>query len=431
MTWSKAPEHFVGEWQDGLGWYIYPTSRFKTVTMYAAWIRPLSTHDRAYGAVLPQVLKRGTEKWPTRRLMETRLEELYGASFRADVGKLGDKQLMTFHLNVVNGQFLPKKPDTVTAALDFLTEVLDHPHLVDGLFAHDVVEQEKAQVKRQIAALINDKGQYALARLIELVADGAPFGLRKWGTAEEVDAVDQASLTRFCDTVRHEAPFLFLVVGDVDVDRMAPLLQDRFGGSRGTFATVEPYRGQHQGKTVVEEENVSQGKLAFAYRTGLTAKDPDYPALMMYSGILGGFSHSKLFLNVREKASLAYYAYSRLDPAVALMIVGAGIEFSHYEAARQIIEEQVEAMRRGQFSDEELAFTLKGYVNDILSEQDSPGQLIARQVERQLVGGGLSGQELIEALSRVRRDDIIRVAQAVHLDTAYFLTNKGEPGHGT
>ncbi|MCY0879585.1 MAG: pitrilysin family protein [Firmicutes bacterium] len=431
MTWSKGPEHFIGEWRGGLGCYIYPTSRFKTVTMYAAWIRPLSLQDRAYGAVLPQVLKRGTSQWPSRRLMETRLEELYGASFRADVGKLGDKQLMAFHLNVVNGQFLPKKPDTVTAALDFLTDVLDRPRLVDGLFDAAVVEQEKAQVKRQIAALINDKGQYALARLLELVADGAPFGLRKWGTPEEVDAVDAQSLTEFRHRVRQEAPFLFLMVGDVDPDQAARLIQERFGGQRGTLTTVVPYQGQHQGKTVIESESVSQGKLALAYRTGLTAKDADYPALMMYSGILGGFAHSKLFMNVREKASLAYYAYSRLDPAVALMIVGAGIEFSHYEAARQIIEEQVEAMRQGQFTDEEMAFTLKGYVNDILSEEDSPGQLIARQVERQLVGGGLSGQALIDALSRVRREDIERVAQGVHLDTVYFLTNKGEPGHGT
>ncbi|MCL5116304.1 MAG: insulinase family protein [Firmicutes bacterium] len=431
MTWSKTVDEFLGEWQNGTGWYVYPTKRFKTVTIYAAWIRELEPSARARGALLPHVLRRGTRAWPTRVLMEQQLESLYGASFRADVGKLGDKQLLSFHITVVNGQFLPEHPDTVAAALDFLTEVLDHPQLVDGRFPDEVVDQEKELIKRQISALINDKGQYALSRLIELVADGQRFGLKKLGTPQEIDQVSGDLLVDFLNENRQESPFVFAVVGDVDPDRIQKHMAERWGrGDRRPLTTIQPYTGRHDRNTVVERQDVRQGKLNLAFRTNITAKDPQYPALVMYSGILGGFSHSKLFLNVREKASLAYYAYSRIDPAVALMIIGAGIEFDDYEAARRIIEEQVEAMRAGQFSPEEMAFTLKAYTNDVLSEEDNPGQLIGRQLEQLLIGGGLSGPQLIDALGRVTSAEIVEVAKQVELDTVYFLTSEGDERHG-
>lgn len=425
MIWSGPTDAFHGEWDQGVGYYVYPTRRFKTVTIYATWIRELRPQDRSLGAVLPHVLRRGTDKWPNRMAIEQKLEGLYGASFRAEVGKIGDKQLLSFYITVVNGEFLPGKPDTVRDALDFLTEVLQHPQLVDGLFPDDTVEQEKVLITRQIASLINDKGQYALSRLVELVADGEPFGLKKLGTVDEVNAVSAKELVALLHQVRQAEPCAFIIVGDVNPEQLRGYVERYRSSERPqALAQIAPYRGHHHGNTVIEEADVQQGKLNFAYRTGMTASHPDFPSLMMYAGILGGYSHSKLFINVREKASLAYYAYARLDPALALMIIGAGIEFEDYEPARAIIEEQVNVLKMGQISEDEMAFTLKAYQNEILSEEDNPGQLIGRQLEHILVGGGLSGTALMKGLEAVTRDDVVRVAQQVELDTVYFLTRK-------
>lgn len=419
---GRSYDQFLGQWHDGHGCFVYPTTRFKSVTIYAAWIRELTVAERALGALLPSVLRRGTHSFPDRQKMEQRLENLYGASFRADVGKLGDKQIISFVLNVVNGKFLPGHPDTVQDGLDFLTEVLESPHLSDEVFDADVVSQEKALLERHIMALINDKGQYAMSRLMELVAGEHRFGLQKLGRIEDVKAIDAEGLTRFYQRVKDEAPFFFAAVGDVDPEDMMGRVERRWPGTRTELAPIAPYRGQHDGQTIVESQDVRQAKLNLAYRTGITARDADFPALVMYSGLLGGFSHSKLFVNVREKASLAYYAYSRIDPALAIMTIGAGIEFTDYEAARRIIDEQVEAMAKGQFSGDEMAYTLKAYTNDILSEGDNASQLIGRRLEEQLIGAGWWGPRLIEALQKVRRDDVMRVAEQVALDTVFFLT---------
>ncbi len=419
---------FVGGVHHGTGWYCFPTDRFKTITLHAFIVNTLSLDEAALGALLPHVMQRATKRWPTFQSMEQTLESLYGASFRADVGKIGDKQLISFHLEIVNGRFLPGHPDTLHQALDFLQEVLDHPLLGEKGFVPDIVEQEKALLERQIQALINDKGQYALNRLMEAMADGRPFGMRKLGRTEELARATPETLLAYYTRVRHHRPFVLFAVGDVDPRAIEAFALSGSEAVREELEPIAPYTQRFHDRTLIERQDIQQGKVNMGYHTGITMTDSRYPALMMYAGILGGFPHSKLFLNVRERASLAYYAYARLDAALGSMIIGAGIEFQDFDAATRIIKEQLAAMAAGDISDQEWDFTMRAFENDILAEEDSPGQIIARQLEHMLLGGGLSGQPLIAALHDLSRRQVAEVAQDVHLDTVFFLTQNADGG---
>lgn len=413
---------FVGEMHHGTGWYCFPTNRFKTITLHAFWINQLSQEEAALGALLPHVMQRGTKKWPTFQIMEQTLESLYGAAFRADVGKIGDKQLLSFHLEIVSGQYLPGHPDTLALGLEFLQEVLDQPLTEGDGFRAPVVEQEKDLLRRQIQALINDKGQYALTRLVEQMADGRPFGLRKLGRAEDIERITPESLLAYYRQVRHTRPFVLFAVGNVDPEAVRKFMSGTQGETAAGIAPIVPYTQRFHNRTLIERQDVRQGKVDIGYHTGITMTDARYPALMMYAGILGGFPHSKLFLNVRERASLAYYAYARLDAAIGSMLVGAGIEFDDFDPAVRIIGEQLDAMAQGDISDQEWEFTLRAFENDILSEEDSASQMIGRQLEHTLMGGGLSGSGLIQALRAVTVDQVTAVAKMVSLDTVFFLT---------
>lgn len=433
MAYAEHTEDgFVGRFEEGTGWFCYPTKRFKTVTLQAFWINDLTAEHAAEGALLPHVLRRGTQRWPSLMAIEQKLEDLYGASFRADVGKVADKQLLSMHLEVVHGQYLPGNPDTVQQALDFLREASQNPRLGPHGFDAEVVAQEKILLERQIQSLVNDKSQYAMSRLIEIMADGRPFGLRKLGTIPDVERITSESLFNYYQTLRRNSPTMILVVGDVDPQRIEQYVQESNSGPRPGISAITLFEPHHVEQEVIEQQPIRQGKVNLGYGTGMAAGSPQYPALMMYAGVLGGFPHSKLFVNVREKHSLAYYAYARLDAALGLMVIGAGIEFSHYQAVRQIVNEQLEAMAAGQISEQEMAFTLKAFYNDILSEEDTPGQLIGRQLERVLMGGGLNGRQLMDALGRVSIQDIQHVSEHIALDTAYFLTaiNPEEARHG-
>jgi predicted Zn-dependent peptidase len=413
--------------QDGLGVFVYPTDRFKTITMHAVFVQDLEEETAARSALVPFVLRRGTRRWPTYTAMQRTLEDLYGAGFRADVGKLGDKQLLSFHVEVPDGRFLPGHPDMLAAGVDFLRTVIQDPHLTDGRFPGPVVDQEREILRRQMLALINDKGQYAVTRLLETMAGGRPFGLRRYGRLEDLAGVDPDTLTTWWRDIIDRRMLWIFVVGAVDADLTDRMMRQAWGARRVTPVTPPPaFVSLHRERLVVEEEDVQQGKLNLGYATGRRLGDADFPALMMYAGILGGYPHSKLFVNVREKASLAYYAFARLEGTLGLMIVGAGIEFRDRDAALAIIRRQVEDMALGRITPDEMAFTLEAFRNDLRSEEDAPGALIARQLERELLGAGVYGEDLVAALERVTVADVMRVAEPVTLDTIYFLTRKGD-----
>lgn len=425
---------FQGTFEAGRGWYCYPTERFKTVSVTAYWVNPLRPGGVSRAALVPHVLRRASARWPSTVGVERKLEDLFGAGFRADVGKVGDQQLLSFQFEIAAGRYLPGHPDTLRAGFDFMREMLYRPLSPHGLFEGAIVEQERELLRRRILALVNDKGQYAVSRLLEIMADGQGFGLHKLGTVEEVEAVAAETLWAEYETLSRRRPALWFVVGDVDPEAVARYVEDdeTARDTREPLTPIIPYQARGRAETVVERQPVQQGKLNLGYHTGIRATDPEYPALVMYAGILGGFPHSKLFLNVREKASLAYYAYSRIDAALGLMLIGAGIEFADFEAATGIIHEQVEAMARGEISDDEMAFTLSALENEVRAEDDSPGQLVGRQLEKVLIGGGLTGDALIQALRRVTKAEVAAVAKRVALDTTYFLTTDqgGDHDHG-
>ncbi len=427
---NHDPNAFVGGTEHGIGVYTQATDRFKTISLHAVWLTTLTEGAASVTALVPSLLRRGARRWPDWRSMEMRLEELYGAAFRAAVEKVGDQQLVSCHLEIPDGRFLPGHPDTLSAGIEFLNHVMSEPHLVDGTFPAEAVAQEKETLTRRIQGIINDKAQYATMRLMQVMAEGRPFGLSRYGRVEDVAALTPRMVTERYREVSREAPLLFFGVGALDAAALERAVRQTWQSRPADVGMppMAPVPGLHQRKLVVDEQEVNQGKLNLGYTTGARLPDRDYPALMMYAGILGGFSHSKLFVNVREKASLAYYAYARVDGVLGLMHIGAGIEFKDFSEAMRIIEQQVADMAAGHITEQEMDFTRRGYVTSLKTTEDAPGSLIGMQMQRLLMGGGLLPGDLIPALERVTIRDITRVAESVSLDTVYFLTAKGE-GH--
>jgi len=168
--------------------------------------------------------------------------------------------------------------------------------------------------------------------------------------------------------------------------------------------------------------SVSQGKLSLGFRTGTAPNDNDYYSLLVYNGILGGGIHSKLFQNVREKASLAYYAFSRLEKFKGLMVISSGIEIQNRKMAEDIIMDQLKEIENGNITDYEYSSTLKAIETGIKSLKDSQLHIVDFYLS-QVVGGTedtLDG--IIGKIKKVTRQDVIDISKRIKLDTVYFLT---------
>lgn len=407
---------------------IVPTQQFKMQTIRMFVHSPLE-QDPGAKALLSLVLPRGTREIPRSRALAEALDDLYGAGLNVDVMKFGARQLLSAQLTFPSGAYVDDR-GLFERGLRFLRDVVFDPARgPDGLLRRDYVEQEKANLVRIIQGIVDDKEQYAVYRLVQEMFRGTPFARHRYGTVDEVKAQTAESLTGVYETLMRVAPIDLYVVGDVQADDVVRMASEIFAPAveRRRLETLPPMRRARsrvapERRTVVDRLPVSQGKLAIGLRTGLGFGDPEFPALVVANGVLGGFSHSKLFQNVRERASLAYYAYSRLEGTQGAAFITAGIEFQNFDEALRIIEQQVESLKSGEIGGEEFDRTIRALRHHILVGEDSPNSRILTHLERSLYGMDASAEARIAELEAVTAESARAAAQGLVFDTVYFLT---------
>jgi predicted Zn-dependent peptidase len=409
--------------------HVLPTKRFKTFALSLFAGVPLTEAGVTPIALTPFVLRRGTEIYPETISFRERLDDLYGAGFGFDLYKRGDHQIVQFRLDIINDQFVSSASSLLDDALTFLGEVLTSPALDQGKFRSKYVEAEKTTVSKRMDAIINDKIRYAAERCVEEMCKDEPYRLPALGRKEELVSLNADNLYEAYRNWLKEASFDLYVAGDTTLDEVQAIVAKAFAlpeGQPASYSAPNLRAARSEVQILQERLDVGQGKLNMGLRVGATYGSDQYAALLVYNGLLGGFPHSKLFVNVREKASLAYYASSRLDGHKGIMTIQSGIEVANYERAVQIIREQIEAMKAGDFAMEDLQRTQAMLVGQLRELQDSAFERISFDFSNILSGAERTGESFIAEVQAVTPEMVTEVAQHVALDTIYFLRDRKE-----
>lgn len=409
--------------------HVLPTKRFKTFAISLFAGVPLNEETVTKIALIPFVLRRGTANTPETIAFREKLDDMYGAGFGFDVFKRGDSQIVQFRMDVINDRFVTSQQSLLEASINFLGEAVTNPCKENGGFRVKYVDAEKATLRKRLEAIVNDKIRYAAERCIEEMCADEPYRLHPLGRLDNIDAITPDILFKQYEQWLEHAALDLYVVGDTSLEEVSRLVEGAFKLKQGSPSHYSRPISQHavkEIKYVVDEMDVSQGKLNMGLRTGIGYDDRLYPAALMYNGILGGYPHSKLFINVREKESLAYYAASRLDGHKGICTIQSGIEFANYDKAVAIIKEQLESMAKGQLSELEMNQT-KAMISGHLRElQDSAYEMLAYDFNGVLTGNERTSVQLIEQVQAVTTADIVEVAKQVQLDTVYFLRDRKE-----
>jgi predicted Zn-dependent peptidase len=409
---------------NGLTLHAIETPKYKTNTIVLKCKAPLNEDTVTARALIPYVLQSGTKNFPSREKLRSALEELYGATFTVDLSKKGENHIITFRMDVANEKFLSDQTPLLEKALQLFSEIVFQPLLENNAFKRSHVEEEKRALKQRIQAIYNDKMRYANMRLIEEMCKKEAYKLNVHGTIEGAEKITEASLYKAYETMLATDCIDLFVVGDINFERVQQISQRYFNVAKRE-STRENSEVKHvvpeKENVVFEEQEINQGKLHIGYRTNVTFKDDNYYPLQVFNGIFGGFSHSKLFINVREKASLAYYAASRIESHKGLLLVLAGIEFANYEQALTIIKAQMDEMKNGNFSEDEFLQTKSVIRNQILETLDNARGVVEILYHNVIAHTEIPIEDMLERIERVTKEQVIEVANNIQLDTIYFL----------
>ncbi|MBE7047949.1 MAG: insulinase family protein [Ruminococcaceae bacterium] len=410
--------------QPGIRLHHIATEQFKTVSIGIHFHQQLTREEAAKNALLSDVMRRGNSKFQNTAAINRYMQSLYGAYFDADIKRKGEDQILSFVISVVEDTYLPKGETCVLEAFSALLDMVLCPLVVDGGFRSDYVEQEKVNLINDIEALINDKRTYALWRLIENMCQNDAYSIYELGDKTSVESITPKVLYEQYRTIIHQSPVDIFVTGNTNIQPIVNMALERFkkiASTRTSYPQTSLYMPTGTYQSIEEVYEVSQAKLSMGFYTGIGPKDPRYSALMVFNSIFGSGAHSKLFNNVREKLSLAYYASSRLERSKGIMAVSSGIEYQNREKAEAEILAQLTAMKEGDITDYEFDVSVKSIINSLRSMQDSAGYLADYYLGQAVSGTLISLEEQCRLISCVTKDEVIAVANVIQPEMVYVM----------
>ena len=410
------------------------TDKFKTGCLTVHLLTQLRRETAAENAVLPYVLRRGTKSLGDMRRIAEKLDALYGATVEPSVQKLGEIQAVGFFADFPEDRFLPGDTDVLGEIVSLLGELWLSPKTRGGLFLPDYVDSERDKLVERIESARNDKRGWAAKRLRENMCAYEDYAVGAYGTTDEAESIHYVKLTKHYKELLSTSPIELFYCGSRPGKEVAALLREAFALlPRGEIdldlgTDIRMNAVEETPRYFTEEDEVSQGVLALGFRLGACMDDPDPAAISVFNAVYGGGVSSKLFVNVREKRSLCYYAFSLPDELKGVLTVLSGIAFDKYDEALGEILAQLDAVRNGDISPEELDTARRTVANGLRTGADSPYYLANFYLRETVQGLDASPDDIAALAETVTAEDVAAVARGVELDAVYFL--RGEEADG-
>ena len=419
-------EHEVKEIKKGIKFHILNSDKFKTNLFAIFLTTKLNRENVTKNALVSMLLRRGSKNMKSQEEISKKMEELYGAIFDCGLDKTGDNQVLKFYIEAINDNYLPKHDGNIlNTVINSLLEIAFNPYIENEGFKKEYLEQEKNNIKQRIEGKIDNKARYSLERTIEEMYKNEPYGLYKFGYIEDLEKINEKDLYKYYIDLINNCKIDIFLSGKLDED-VEKLIEENenIKSLKERTPSFEmpkvPEKKDIEENIVTESMEVTQGKLVIGLNVNIDNDEEKYTTLL-YNSILGGSANSKLFQNVREKAHLAYVASSTYYRFKSIIFINSGIEISNYDKALKLIREQIEDMKKGNFTDEEIENSKKGIIAAIKTIDDEQDTGITYYFGQELANSNVSEEEYIKKIESINKEEIVDIANKVQINTIYFL----------
>lgn len=410
---------------EGINFTSIADSKFKTNTIRIKFITQLSEETAAANALAVGTVAASNSRYPSQTELSARINELYGGTLFADVEKVGNFQVLTFGASVINNEYTFENEDILNEMLDIIECCIFEPNISDGGFDRKEFQYRKQDVLDSIDTEINNKRSYAILRAQKTIFKNEPASYSSYGTRETAEKLTAESVyQRYLKLLETASIEIYYVGAEEKPEIMERLKKDFEGKPRNCeklqIKAASPFKSETE--KVTERFDVNQSKLVMAYKTDY---ENIYPIIVMNT-ILGGSPVSKLFANVREKMSLCYYCASSFGVSKNTLIIDSGIENENIEKTEKAVNEQLEQIKSGNISDEEMENAVLSLVNAIKSIGDTPSSYINWYFKTMCRGKIIDTDEEIKQIKLVCREQVIECAKSFVPDTVYVMTGSEE-----
>ena len=425
----------------------FENNKFKTNEIAVFATIKQTQENATKNALIPAVLRRGSTNYRNQLEISKKLENMYGANFNCGVDKSGDYIILKFFIETINNEYSDSKENLAQEAFNLLTDIVFNPLVENDGFNINYVKQEKDNLAKIINSKKDDKANYAYQRCIEEMFKNNPYGIYKYGSLQDLEKINEKNLYGYYLNIIQNSQIFIYINGknanSINVDEnINNNFKIAFNNNSNEYNENDDLQGKNENNEIEDNKNteikdnknaeivalqpinivkekldVTQGKLII----GLNAPSENKYAVTMYNTILGGGANSKLFQNVREKESLAYYASSRYIRRKNAIIIRTGIELANYDKAVKVIKEQLEEMKKGNISDYELASAKTLILASLKLIPESQEDIMAFDFDQDVFNENLTFEQYYKKIENITLKEIIDVANQVKINTIYYL----------
>lgn len=415
--------------KEGINLHFINTNKYKTNVITVFLTTELNRENVTKEALIPAILRLGTNKISTQRELNKKLENMYGASFNCGIEKRGDNHILKLYLETINDEFTLEKEEILKESIELIFDIILNPVTKEDSFNKEYLEREKKNLTNIIQSRMDNKTTYAYSRCLEEMYKNKRFGIYEYGYIEDLSKIDEKNLYKYYKELLQKCKIDIFISGNIKNEkeiekRIKTSIEEKYSitliDRNPSYIMDSKELLTETDKNVEESMNITQGKLIISLNI---AENNNIAACNVYNAILGGGANSKMFQNVREKASLAYTAGSGYLKTKNIIVIRCGIEIKNYNKAVEIIKKQLEDMKNENFSDKDILDAKQLIIGSLQAVKDEQISQISYEFSKELSKEKEDIDELIKKIKDVSKEDIVNISKNISINTIYFLKN--------
>ena len=419
------------EIKNGVKVHLINTDKYKTDFTCVFLTTELKREIVTKNALIPFLLKRGTKIFPSQHSINVELDNLYGATFNCGVDKYGDNIVSKFYIESIDNRYAFDNENVLEKSLNMVLDIVFNPIMENNNFKQEFLNTEKENLKKIIESKIDNKDSYAFDNCISSMYGEKGFGLYKYGYIEDIDEINLEDISNYYRWLIDNSKIDIFISGNIDNNSIKEYIENkeflnnlkpRVGNYVLNNEHTEIKKKLDSIKEIKENMNISQGKIVIGLDI-LEKKDNFIATALVYNSILGDGANSMLFQNVREREGLAYSARSTFVKQKSNIFIRCGIEIENYDKAVKTIKEQLENIKDGNFTDENIENAKKYLISGIRNIEEEQDTEIVYYIGQEIANTNLAIEKYIENIEKVSKEEILQIANSIGINTIYFLAN--------
>lgn len=402
--------------------HMIHTDRFKTVNIELIFSNQIKKEEITMTNFLASILAYSTKKYPTKNSLAVKMQDLYAVRIFPSCYRIGNLYNIDFNISMLDEKYSEK--GMLDETLELLKSIVFDPNVENNSFDLDSFNVVRNEEKSQIERIREDSRKYSIIKMLNYLNKDSIFSYNGYGYLEDLEKITPQNLYEYYKRFISSSNIDIFIVGNIDFDYVYEIVKNKFSFGdferikRNPFLKIQKPREKEQ--IVFEADNTNQAKLSIGCLIDNMTKFEREYVLNAYNLILGATSDSKFFKNIREKYSVCYYISSVGNKLDNLLLINSGISKNNFEITFSLIKKEMEDMCKGIFSDLELENVKKYYVSSLEELEDRPNQIISSYYAMDLLGVD-DLEKRKNMIMKVTREDIVKLANKIKIDTVFLL----------